>query len=127
MVAASFRSYLEEELARRAGRNPRYSLRAFARHLGVDHSTLSQWLRGRRTISSRAIERLGARLRLPRWQVRVFSVREAHERAVALGASSLVAPQTLPEGDELAILCDPSGLPFGLLRRAAAPEALPEP
>ena len=50
--------------------------------------------------------------------VQVESVREAHERALALGATSLVAPQTLPEGDELAILCDPSGLPFGLLRRA---------
>jgi predicted enzyme related to lactoylglutathione lyase len=52
--------------------------------------------------------------------VQVPSMAEAHERAVALGATSLIAPQTLPEGDELAILLDPSGLPFGLLWRASA-------
>jgi transcriptional regulator with XRE-family HTH domain len=58
----SFRLLLQSELARRCGRNPNYSLRAFAMHLNVDHSTLSQWLRGRRPIAARNIESLGALL-----------------------------------------------------------------
>jgi transcriptional regulator with XRE-family HTH domain len=60
----SFRLFLQSELARRCARNPQYSLRAFALHLGVDHSTLSQWLRGRRPILKRSIEALGGTLGL---------------------------------------------------------------
>jgi len=60
----SFRLFLQSELARRCARNTQYSLRAFALHLGVDHSTLSQWLRRRRPISARSIETLGPRLGL---------------------------------------------------------------
>jgi transcriptional regulator with XRE-family HTH domain len=73
MVVGSFRSFLADELARRVERNRRYSLRAFARDLGVDHSSLSQWLRGRRAFTVEVIERLGARLRLSPRQTRVFT------------------------------------------------------
>ena len=59
-----FRRVLQEELALRCARNPRYSLRAFARYLGLDHSTLSQLIRGRRRFTTRAIERVGKRLSL---------------------------------------------------------------
>jgi transcriptional regulator with XRE-family HTH domain len=55
---------LGAELARRRARNPRYSLRAFARALGTHHSTLSQILHRRRRLTSRAIHQLGARLGL---------------------------------------------------------------
>jgi len=34
--------------------------------------------------------------------------------ATALGAKVIIAPQKLPDGDELAILHDPEGIPFGL-------------
>jgi transcriptional regulator with XRE-family HTH domain len=60
----SFRLFLQSELARRCARNAQYSLRAFALHLGADHSTLSQWLRGRRPITTRSIETLGPKLGL---------------------------------------------------------------
>jgi plasmid maintenance system antidote protein VapI len=60
----SFRDILDQELHRRRVRNPRYSLRAFARALSVDHSSLSQLLRARRRITTRAIRQLGAALRL---------------------------------------------------------------
>ena len=60
-----FRQLLQEELAKRCARNPRYSLRAFARYVSLDHSTVSQLLRGRRRFTPRAIERMGARLSLP--------------------------------------------------------------
>jgi uncharacterized protein (TIGR02147 family) len=59
-----FHQFLQEELAKRCARNPRYSLRAFARYLTLDHSTLSQLLRGRRRVTARTIEQIGARLKL---------------------------------------------------------------
>ena len=60
----SFRLFLQSELARRCARNAQYSLRAFALHLSVDHSTLSQWLRGRRPMTARSIESIGGMLGL---------------------------------------------------------------
>jgi len=60
--AQRLRRVLQEELALRCARNPRYSLRAFARYLALDHSTLSQLLRGRRRFTARTIERVGKRL-----------------------------------------------------------------
>ncbi len=58
----SFRLRLQTELGRRCADNPRYSLRAFAAWLDVDHSTLSQLLRGRRKLTEQTIRRLGKRL-----------------------------------------------------------------
>jgi len=45
-----FRDRLTRELEQRREANPRYSLRAFARFLTTDHSTLSQVIRGKRAI-----------------------------------------------------------------------------
>lgn len=59
-----FRLFLQQELARRCARNPQYSLRAFANFLAIDHSTLSQLLRGRRAFTQATIQRLAARLGL---------------------------------------------------------------
>src|SRR5262245_40521899 len=39
------------------------------------------------------------------------------ERAVAMGARVLIPPQTLPDGDQLAVLLDPQGMSFGMHRR----------
>lgn len=60
----SFRERLRAELVRRCDANPQYSLRAFALDLGIDHATLSQFLRGRRNITAATIERLGPALGL---------------------------------------------------------------
>jgi transcriptional regulator with XRE-family HTH domain len=59
-----FADFLEFELERRRNRNPRYSLRAFARDLSIDHATLSQWLRGKRTITRECREELARKLEL---------------------------------------------------------------
>jgi hypothetical protein len=59
-----FQNRLKSEFAKRQMRNAHYSLRAFARDLGTDHSTLSQILRRRRALSRRMIQRFGARLQL---------------------------------------------------------------
>jgi len=56
--------FLKRELARRKQRNARYWLRAFARDLDCDHSTLSQWMRGTRPMSLDAEDHVFARLDL---------------------------------------------------------------
>jgi plasmid maintenance system antidote protein VapI len=73
----TFRAYLQTELARRCSANPKYSLRAFALHLDIDHSTLSKLLRGRRQFTTGMIQRLGGRLKLSDSQIEQFSRREA--------------------------------------------------
>ena len=60
----SFRLRLQSELAERCASNPQYSLRSFALHLDVDHSTLSQLLRGKRKLTEASIRKLGSALKL---------------------------------------------------------------
>ena len=64
MPVVTLRMMLNTELARRRGANPRYSLRSFARDPAVDHSTLSQILRGKRRLTGRSVRAFGRRLRL---------------------------------------------------------------
>jgi uncharacterized protein (TIGR02147 family) len=49
---------IESELARRIQRNPRYSLRSFAKSLGISHTLLSLVLSGKRPISKKLREKL---------------------------------------------------------------------
>lgn len=49
---------LKAELERRCQKNPRYSLRAFARALGISHTHLSLILSGKRELSSQALLRI---------------------------------------------------------------------
>jgi predicted enzyme related to lactoylglutathione lyase len=39
-------------------------------------------------------------------------------RAEAIGARAIIPPQKLPDGDELAIMLDPFGMPFGIIKKA---------
>lgn len=57
------RTILTKEFERRRAVNPRYSLRAMARSVGLEHSTLSQLLRGKRTLTWKSIRRIAQRLR----------------------------------------------------------------
>ncbi len=50
--------------------------------------------------------------------VEVEDVAASVARATQLGARAIVPPQKLPDGDELAILHDPEGIPFGLYKPA---------
>ena len=63
--ANSFRLRLQSELAARCAANPQYSLRSFARHLDIDHSTLSQLLRRKRPLTTATVQKLGSALKLP--------------------------------------------------------------
>jgi hypothetical protein len=93
---ASFRLLLQAELGRRCAANPRYSLRAFAKFLAVDHATLSQLLRGKRRLTSRMIRKLGTRLRLDEERLRAYCAFEEGS------GSPLDTPGNLREVQQLA-------------------------
>jgi transcriptional regulator with XRE-family HTH domain len=59
-----FRKLLQREFQRRLDANPRYSLRAFAKALGIYHATLSSLLSGQRPISAKSIQKIGSALGL---------------------------------------------------------------
>jgi predicted enzyme related to lactoylglutathione lyase len=48
----------------------------------------------------------------------VDDVKASVEKAEALGAKLAIPPTTLPEGDEMAVMLDPQGMSFALLRSA---------
>ncbi|OQW51104.1 MAG: hypothetical protein A4S09_10395 [Proteobacteria bacterium SG_bin7] len=60
----NYRDLLRDELSERTQRNPRYSLRAFARDLGFSASTLSEVLSGHHSLSPRLLKRLANQLGL---------------------------------------------------------------
>lgn len=70
-----------EELQRRHARNPRYSLRAFSRSLGIHCSTLSRILSEKQDLSLQACAAIFRHLD-PEREGRVFldSVAEEHKR-----------------------------------------------
>jgi uncharacterized protein (TIGR02147 family) len=70
--ANDFRTFLEQELARRNSANLNYSLRAFARDLGVDSSFLSKLLSGKRSMTVRTIRSLAPRLALSETDAQSF-------------------------------------------------------
>ena len=57
------RTILQDEFARRRRTNSRYSLRAFARSVHIEHSTLSQLLRGKRPLTWKSIGRIATTMR----------------------------------------------------------------
>ncbi|MGC4086376.1 MAG: helix-turn-helix domain-containing protein [Polyangiaceae bacterium] len=72
---------LAAELERRRSNNPRYSLRAFARDLGMHHASLSRLLRGRLRPSPKLLQSLDARLTLCPTALELGRV-EAHDSKV---------------------------------------------
>ncbi|MBS1961229.1 MAG: TIGR02147 family protein [Bdellovibrionales bacterium] len=67
-----YRVALQNELTRRIRRNPHYSIRSFAKALGVSSSALSQILAGKRSISQKVMDRLMAGLELTEAQAADF-------------------------------------------------------
>ena len=65
-----YRSYLRDEYAKRCARNTYYSLRAYARDLGISPSRLSDILKGRYGLTERTARTLSAQLK--------FNVEETH-------------------------------------------------
>lgn len=59
-----FRLFLQDELAKRCSHNPNYSLRSFAKFLGVSPAALSDLLNSKRPVTVKMKERLGFKLGL---------------------------------------------------------------
>jgi uncharacterized protein (TIGR02147 family) len=76
---SDFRLYLQSELVRRCQKNPKFSLRSFARLLQMDYSTLSKILRGQRPVGQRAMRKIAAKLGLGPEQIARFSGQAAVE------------------------------------------------
>ena len=51
--------------------------------------------------------------------VAVDDVSATVAKAGALGVATIIPPQKLPDGDEMAVILDPEGLPLGLCRLKA--------
>ena len=55
-----FQDWLVSEFTSRCKRNPRYSMRAFAKQLDMDPSSVSQLLSGKRNASKKMVKRITA-------------------------------------------------------------------
>jgi uncharacterized protein (TIGR02147 family) len=65
-------SLLRERLRAAMRRNPRFSLRSFAKQLGIDHSTLSQVLRSKRRLSPRTLKAVGKCMGLSKETIQAY-------------------------------------------------------
>jgi uncharacterized protein (TIGR02147 family) len=84
---------LRECLNSASRRNPRFSLRAFAKQLGMDHSTLSQILKNQRRLSVRNLETVSKRLGLSEEVVRSYAQRHHRQSRVNPGAKDVRSVQ----------------------------------
>jgi plasmid maintenance system antidote protein VapI len=80
-LPSHFKEYLQQELAHRIQMNSRYSLRAFAKSLGLEPSLLSKLIHGKRPITEQMIQRLAPRLGLTPESQRQFLKSEQCERS----------------------------------------------
>ena len=90
-----FVSYLRALLVKRCQANPAYSLRAFAKQLGVEPSFLSKLFAGKRKLTLKLIERLAAPLLLSPAEVHQFKSRLIGEPTSDAGRDSHEANLTL--------------------------------
>jgi len=81
-MTASLRQALSQELKRRCGKNPSYSLRAFAKALAVDPATLSQILNGKRSVRAAKAEELARRAGVSLAPVALQAVEPAHSFSI---------------------------------------------
>lgn len=100
-----YREVLQTKLSERIARNPRYSLRSFAQHLGIQPGALSQILSGKRYLSPKAARKLFTLLSLTPEQETLFiqsilqariqggAQRLSRDFALTSSASQVLAPK----------------------------------
>jgi len=81
-MQSTYQGILKQALAERTRANPAYSLRTFARDLGLAPSTLSEVLRGQKGLSPKKSIAVTNALQLPAWQTSYFHdlVTQSHGR-----------------------------------------------
>jgi uncharacterized protein (TIGR02147 family) len=72
-VFSDFSLWLQKELINRCKKNPNYSLRAFARYLSVDPSSLSQYISKKRIPSAKMKIRIAKKVGVTQSQLQAFS------------------------------------------------------
>ncbi len=80
---------LQEELAKRIRLNPGYSLRAFARDLGVTHAYLSMVLRGKRKLSPQKLVFFSQKLNLEQKFLASYLGKNSQKKKVVQSSISL--------------------------------------
>jgi transcriptional regulator with XRE-family HTH domain len=65
LINEQFRIWLQKQFSDKCRKNPRFSLRAFSQMLGIDPSTISQILSGKRNVSSKIIRKICKELSTP--------------------------------------------------------------
>lgn len=78
--STDFKTYLQEELVLRCNRNPAYSLRSFAKAIGVSPSFLSKILNGQRRITDEVFQKITTNLNL---EPSVFETFRSDEDAIS--------------------------------------------
>ncbi len=103
---STLREHLQNELVKRYRKNPRYSLRAFAKSLEVEPSALSKILRGKRRLTPAMQSRLGHRLGLGPQQMKQLLEKQNAEALASSSFESLScdAFQTIADWYHYAIL-----------------------
>jgi transcriptional regulator with XRE-family HTH domain len=71
-----FRLWLQKQFTERCKKNPRYSLRAFAKTLDLDASSLSQILSGKRKLSKKGIQNICDKLSATPKELQMFGLIE---------------------------------------------------
>lgn len=103
LPSPGFLAFLRTEVARRLARSSGYSLRALAQRLKMDHSSLSQVLRGRRRLTPRLVRAIGAGLGLrdPQIEEYVAGLDLEHARGTRPALRSLARDTSEILGDWL--------------------------
>ncbi|MGE3974697.1 MAG: TIGR02147 family protein [Bdellovibrionales bacterium] len=99
-----FRIFVQDELLRRCRDNPRYSLRAFAKALGIVPSALSDILNGKRPVTVATRERLGLALGLKLEELNQYGI--SSKANSAAGATSIRSEFQQITLDTYAIISD---------------------
>lgn len=106
-----YRAYVGDELARRRGANPRYSLRGFAKTLGLDAGYLSKVLSGQMPLSLGAAKKVVAALKMSDAEAQLLieaiadGARERHDRVAAPRERAPVSRQEV-DADAYAVIAD---------------------
>ena len=96
-----FRFLVQREFVNRCRKNPKYSLRAFAKSLGIEASPLSAMLRGKRPISAQMRRRLGLALGMDLEEVEQL---QSNRKSVPLQQLALDAYAVIADWYHYAIL-----------------------
>ncbi len=100
----SLREHLQNELVSRYRKNPRYSLRAFAKSLEIEPSALSKILRGKRRLTSSMQMRIGHRMGMSPVEMEKFRESESSKEEATFETLSSDAFQVMADWYHYAIV-----------------------